>query len=108
MLHLQRLKSLSVVSESRLNESLKVLELELAAKGQERGAAAITSVLGDTGDVSVEGLLLATAADGDPAAYVTEYSKLHTWVHGSLDVYRVRMKNEFYKLIILQLVFAAM
>jgi len=95
---LQHLKWLSALSGCRLNEALKVLELELAAKGQEHGAAAITSVLGDVGDVSVEGVLLATAGDGDPAAYVTEYSKLHTWVDRSLDIYRVRrsMQEEAY------------
>lgn len=35
-------------------------------------------------------VLLATAGNGDPDTYASEYAQFEAWVDGSLDAYRVR------------------
>lgn len=41
-------------------------------------------------DGVVEGLLFATAADGDPEELVAAFDRLAAWVDNSLDIYKVR------------------
>lgn len=73
----------------RLNESLKVLELELQVTEQGTQAAAVEKLLGDK-EVPLEYVLLGTAGRGEPSSYASELSKLQIWVDSSLDTYRVR------------------
>lgn len=42
------------------------------------------------GDGVVEGLLFATAGEGDPAELVQAFDRLAAWVDRSLDLYKVR------------------
>lgn len=51
--------------------------------GGRRGSAAGES------DGVVEGLLFATAADGDPEELVAAFDRLAAWVDNSLDIYKV-------------------
>lgn len=38
-------------------------------------------------------VLLATAGQGDPASYASQYAQFEDWVDGSLDAFRVRNEN---------------
>lgn len=87
------------LKKRKLNESLKVLELELLVTEQGTQAAAVEKLLSDK-EVPLEDVLLATAGRGDPTSYASELSKLQNWVDGSLDTYRPELSHMFYPIFV--------
>lgn len=74
----------------RLNEALKVLELELEVKGgQAVQSDAAEELWLHNAHGALGEMLLGTAGKGDPTIYASQYSQFETWVDGSLDAYRV-------------------
>ncbi len=81
-------------------EAEKVLELEMKEAVPEQNLLIQSWLGGRRGsgapgesDGVVEGLLFATAADGDPEELVAAFDRLAAWVDNSLEIYKVRQAD---------------